>query len=220
MQKRLAGGRGSVGQDFVGRVGDNAVVGGNTGHDGFPQGDVVLTGDEVGLRADGGPGLLLDFVLELIFPPAGIAGEGPHDGVGLIPVGPGFIGRDPRGKSEAGISFPEGGEGELVAGDGTPEVDIEISEVGKFRAGDEIANFLAGRMIQNEAKRSFRGSVIGEENDGLIEMTIAQSGGGKKKPALEPWGDRVGVHTRKMDGEVRTLNVEFSAIDQGEGGWE
>jgi len=88
-------------------------------------------------------------------------------------------------------------------------VDIELGEVFEFRAGDEVADFLAGGMVEDKAEGSFVGSVIGEENDGLIKATIAQGGVGKEEPPLESWRDRVGVHTGKMDGEGRRLNVEF-----------
>ncbi|MFT7443858.1 MAG: hypothetical protein ACI9AF_000756 [Granulosicoccus sp.] len=176
------------------------MVGGDFAHEVFPESEVVGAGEEVNLGIDDGPGLLFELVFELILCPSGVPGESFDEGAGLVEVGLGFIGRDAGGEAEFGVAFPEGGEGELVAGDWPAEVDGEFPELDEVFVREKVADGLTGGVVEDEAKGSFFGGIFGEEDDGLVEVTIAKGGVSDEDFFLEFGGGRVGVHRGRMNG--------------------
>ncbi len=63
----------------------------------------------------------------------------------------GVVGGKTGGKAEAFfLGPPEGGEGEVLAGDRTADVHGDAGEGGKLRIGEEISHAFAGGLVQNE----------------------------------------------------------------------
>jgi len=70
----------------------------------------------------------------------------------------------------------EGGEGQLVAGDGTPEKDGERIEEAEFAVGEEVANGFLGGAIQDEAEGTLVGIAGGNDEDAAAEIRVEEIG--------------------------------------------
>ncbi len=80
---------------------------------------------------------------------------------------------------------PESGEGEMFAGHRSTDVNVDAREGGELFVLEEFAHLVAGRMIQNDAVGAFTGTVIGDEDDGMVENPFPQGGIGDEELALE-----------------------------------
>ena len=72
---------------------------------------------------DAVPGVLFNFVLELVFGPSGVAHKGPDDGAGLLDVVDRFLGGNAGLEAELIFVIPECGEGKVGFSYGSTDMD-------------------------------------------------------------------------------------------------
>ena len=141
---------------------------------------------QVGLWGCVNPRILLNFVFQLAGSPAGIADEGADDAARALCLDGGFCGRDAECPAETAFRAPpESGEGELIAGDGAAVVDGELAQCDKFFIGEDVADFVSGRLVEDEAEGTVHGRVLGEEDDRAGKSAITQRRICQEQAALE-----------------------------------
>lgn len=171
---------------------------------------------EVGLRLGDGPRLLRDFILKLVFFPAGVSGEGFHESIGMVNVRLGFEHVDASGDADFSFSFPENAKGELVPSDGAAEVNGELPKLEKIRVLDEIADFSSRGMVQDEAEGAVLRRVFCEEDYRFIEGSIAEGGRGEEELVVKFRRGRLRIHPRRMNGETRRVKTLIEGFVENE----
>lgn len=98
----------------------------------------------------------------------------------------GVVGRDPGGEAEPFLlGPPQRGEGEVFASDRAPDVDVDAREGGELFVFEEFADVVAGGLIQNETVGAVLGTMVSEEDDGVVEYPFSQGGIGDEELAAE-----------------------------------
>ena len=155
--------------------GEDAVEWGDAAHKFGPEGLVVLLAEQVWVGGDGEPRLALEFILELAGAPPRVADEGADDASWLVGVFDGGFGGDPHGPAQAEFfAPPERREGQLLVQDRSTLVDGKMAQGSKFLAVEKIAEHLAGRVVENEARRAVVRAVVGHQDDRAVECAVAQ----------------------------------------------
>lgn len=173
-----------------GGFGEDAVEGGDVAEGVDPEVLVVGVAEELGRGRGGDPGVAFNFCFELAFGPSGVSDEGPDEGAGVTGVFDGVVCGEPGGEAEAFFfGPPEGGEGEVLSGDGAADVHGDAGEAGEFFVFEEVADLVAGGLVENETKGAVYFVVVGDEDDGAVEDAVGEAGGGEEKFALQTqWG--------------------------------
>lgn len=162
------------------------------------------------------PGVLRDLFFELALGPPGVSREGFHEGVGLIEVGLGLVDGDAGFRVEAAVMFVKGGEGELIAGNGTSKMDRKLPQFEEVGIADEVAHGPAGGVIENQSKGSFFRGVIGEKDNGFMKRAIAQRRVGEEELFTKFGEIRLGIHSGKMTAEWKRVKTLIRAIGSHE----
>lgn len=166
--------------------GEDAVEGGEVAEGVDPEVLVVGVAEELWRGGGGDPGVAFDFRFELSFGPAGVTDEGADEGAGVVGVFDGVVSGESGGEAEAFfLGPPEGGEGEVLTGDGAADVNGDAGEGGKFVGVEEVADLVAGRLVEDEAVGAVDFVVVGNENDGAVEDAIGEAGGSEEEFALQ-----------------------------------
>jgi hypothetical protein len=181
---------GTVTPLVLGRVGggfgEDAMEGGEIAEGVDPEVLVVGVAEELGRGRGGDPGVAFDFCFELAFGPSGVADEGADEGAGVAGVFDGVVRGEPGGEAEAFFfGPPEGGEGEVLAGDGAADVHGDAGEGDEFFVVQEVADLVAGGLVENEAEGAIDFVVIGDEDDGAVEDAIGEAGGSEEEFSLQ-----------------------------------
>ncbi len=144
--------------------------------------------EEGGGGTGGDPGVAAEFAFELAGGPSGVADEGADEGAGAVGVLDGVVRGDAEGPAELCFLPPEGGEGEVFAGDGAALMDGDFEEWGELFFLEEVADGVAGGLVHDEAECALVGGVFGEEDDGTVEDAVAEGGVREEELAVEADG--------------------------------
>lgn len=171
---------------IAGRFRDDFMVSGKVAQSFSPESVVVAAAEKFLGGLGGDPGIFSEFSLELSFRPAGVAHEGAHQSAWILGMFDGILGRDPGGKAKAFFRVPpEGRESQVLPGERTADVDVDSGEGSILVLFEELADKVAGGIVEDQAIGALLGTVLGEENNGMVKNTFVQDRVGNEELALK-----------------------------------
>jgi len=167
----------SIGPRVQGRFGEDPVVGRHRAQDLRPKSPVVGLAEQTGVGLGGDPGVAADLALKLAGGPAGVADEGADEGPRLAAALDGLVGGNADVPLQAlVVGPPKGGKGQVLARDGSAEVDGDVFQGLEGLVLEKVADAVAGRMVEDQAEGAFVGGVVGQEDDRAVENPVMQRG--------------------------------------------
>lgn len=191
-----------VQERVVGGLGEEPVEGGKRAEQVLPERFIVIVAEQVRQGAGGDPRVPPQLAFELTGSPSGVADEGADEGAGALGMPDRlFCGEAERPAESLVVTPPEGGKSELIAIDGTAVIDREVSQRAEIFIRQQLADEVAGGVVENQSQGAFIGRKLGEKDDGAVENPVTEGRIGQEELTVEK--DRrigwIGCHARKVD---------------------
>ena len=119
--------------------------------------------------------MVAQFIFQLAGGPTGVADESSDQAAWPLRVGDGVLGRNSSGPAQTFFRAPpERREGQLVGSDWAALMHRKLRQARKLFSLQQVADGVAGGMVQNQPERTLVGAVLGEQDDGAMEVAFSQ----------------------------------------------